>query len=113
MSGTLNKVILIGRLGADPEIKYTNSGIAVGNFNIATNETWTDKITTQKQEKTEWHRIVCWNKLAEIVGQYMKKGQVVYVEGRIQSREYEADGGIKKKVYEIVASEVKMLGSKS
>jgi len=109
----VNKVILIGRLGSDPELKTTTTGITVVNFNLATNESWTDKVTNQKQERTEWHRIVCWNKLAEIVGQYVKKGQLVYVEGKIQSREYEASDGIKKRVSEIIASDVKMLSPKN
>lgn len=109
MSGTVNKVILIGRLGSDPEVRTATTGVLVANFNLATNETWMDKNTQQKQERTEWHRIVCWNKLAEIVSQYVKKGNLIYIEGKIQSREYEGSDKIKRKVYEIIASDLKML----
>jgi single-strand DNA-binding protein len=92
MSKTLNKVTLIGRLGLDPEIKVTPSGVTVANLSIATNEIWIDKNTQQKQEKTEWHRVICWNKLAQIVQQYLKKGNLVYVEGKLQTRSYESNG---------------------
>ena len=88
MAGGVNKVILIGNLGADPELKYTPSGAAVVNFRIATGESWTDK-DGQKQERTEWHRIVVWNKLGELAAQYLVKGRQVYVEGRIQTREWQ------------------------
>lgn len=104
----LNKVILIGRLGADPELRYTSDGTSVATFNMATTETWKDK-NGNKQEKTEWHRIVAWRKLGEIAGEYLKKGRLVYIEGRIRSREYDAKDGTKRKVYEIEATDMKML----
>ena len=85
----MNKVILIGNLGKDPEIRYTPSGTAVANFSIATSESWTDKESGEKRERTEWHRIVAWGKLAEICGEYLHKGKQVYVEGRIQTRDWE------------------------
>jgi single-strand DNA-binding protein len=106
----LNKVLLIGRLGADPELRYTADGVPVATFNVATSETYKDKGGT-KQEKTEWHRVVAWRKLGEIAGEYLKKGKLVYVEGKIQSREYEGKDGVKRKTFEIIASEMKMLGS--
>ena len=81
-SGGINKVILIGNLGQDPEVRYTTNGGAVANFNLATNESWTDK-TGQKQERTEWHRIVVWGKMAEICGQYLSKGRQAYIEGKL------------------------------
>jgi single-strand DNA-binding protein len=104
----LNKVLLIGRLGADPELRYTAEGVPVATFNVATSETYKDKGGT-KQEKTEWHRVVAWRKLGEIAGEYLKKGKLVYIEGKIQSREYDGKDGIKRKTFEIIASEMKML----
>ncbi|MGZ7033042.1 MAG: single-stranded DNA-binding protein, partial [Thermoanaerobaculia bacterium] len=92
----INKVILVGRLGKDPEIRSTPSGTSVARFSLATDEKFTDR-NGEKQERTEWHNIVAWGKLAEICGQYLKKGKLVYVEGRIQSREYEGRDGIKRK----------------
>jgi single-strand DNA-binding protein len=106
---SVNKVILVGRLGADPELRYTTDGAPVASFNLATSETWKDK-GGNKQERTEWHRIVAWRKLGEIAGEFLKKGKLVYVEGRIQSREYEGRDGMKRKVYEIVATNMTMLG---
>jgi single-strand DNA-binding protein len=106
----VNKVILIGRLGADPELRYTTDGTSVATFNMATTETWKDK-NGNKQEKTEWHRIVAWRKLGEIAGEYLKKGRLVYIEGRIRSREYDAKDGTKRKIFEIEATEMKMLPS--
>jgi single-strand DNA-binding protein len=103
----LNKVLLVGRLGKDPELRYTNDGTPVATFTMATSETYKDKSGT-KQERTEWHNIVVWRKLAEIAGEYLKKGRLVYVEGRIQSREYEGKDGVKRRAYEIVASDMKM-----
>ena len=85
---SVNKVILIGNLGADPELRYTNNGTAVANFRIATNDQWTDK-NGEKQERAEWHNIVAWSKLGEICGKYLKKGRPVYVEGRLQTRQWE------------------------
>jgi len=109
--GTVNKVILVGRLGRDPELKYAPSGRAVANFSVATNESWKDK-EGNKQERTDWHRIVAWGKLAEIIGEYVKKGSLVYIEGRLQTRDYEDSNGVKKYITEVVASEMTMLGSK-
>ena len=105
----VNKVILIGRLGADPEMRYTADGTPVATFRIATTETRKNK-DGAKVDQTEWHRIVAWRKLGEISGEYLKKGKLVYVEGRIQSREFEGRDGVKRKTYEIVASTMKMLG---
>lgn len=109
--GSVNKAMVLGNLGKDPEVKFTNSGQAVANFSIATSEQWTDKATGNKQEKTEWHRIVVWGKTAENCGQYLAKGRQVYVEGRIQTREYEKDGQ-KRYTTEIVADRVVFLGGK-
>jgi single-strand DNA-binding protein len=105
----VNKVILIGRLGADPEIRYTADGTPVATFSLATTETWKNKDGT-KAEQTEWHRIVAWRKLGEISAEYLKKGKLVYVEGRIQSREYEGRDGVRRKAVEIIANNMKMLG---
>jgi single-strand DNA-binding protein len=105
----VNKVILIGRLGADPELRYTTDGSPVASFNLATSETWKDK-NGNKQERTEWHRIVAWRKLGERSAEYLKKGKLVYIEGRIQSREYEGRDGGKRKAYEIIATNMTMLG---
>jgi len=109
MSRSLNKVQLIGNLGKDPELKYTPSGVAVATFSIATSESWKDQDGNQ-QEKTEWHNIVAWRKLAEICGEYLKKGKKVYLEGKLQTRNYEKDG-IKRYVTEIVADQLIMLDS--
>jgi single-strand DNA-binding protein len=106
----VNKVILIGRLGADPEMRRTADGTPVATFRIATTESWKNK-DGSKAEQTEWHRIVAWRKLGEIAGEYLRKGKLVYVEGRIQSREYEDREGIKRKTFEIVANNMKMLGA--
>ena len=107
MSRSLNKVQLIGNLGKDPELKYTPSGVAVATFSIATSESWKDQEGNQ-QEKTEWHNIVAWRKLAEICGEYLKKGKKVYIEGKLQTRNYEKDG-VKRYVTEIVADQLIML----
>jgi single-strand DNA-binding protein len=112
MSGSVNKVILIGRLGKDPEIKYTPSGAPVAKFSLATDEVFKDK-SGETQKRTEWHNIVAWNKLAEICGEYLTKGKQVYIEGRIQSRQWEDQSGNKRTAYDIVAREMKMLGSKA
>ncbi len=108
MAGGINKVILVGNLGADPELRYTASGTAVAKFRIATSESFTDK-QGQKQERTEWHRITAWGKLAEICGQYLAKGKMVYIEGKIRSDTWEQDG-VKRYSYEIVADTMRMLG---
>ena len=110
MAGGINKVILIGNLGADPEVRFTPSGAAVANFRIATSESWTDKQTGQKQERTEWSRIVVWGKLAELCGEYLKKGRQCYVEGRLQTREWTDKEGKKNWTTEVVANTVQFLG---
>ena len=104
----VNKVILIGNLGKDPEVRYTPGGQAVANFNIATNENWTDKTGT-KQERTEWHKIVVWGKVAELCGEYLSKGRQVYIEGRLQTREWTNKEGAKQYTTEIVANQVVFL----
>lgn len=105
----LNKVILIGRLVRDPEVRYMPNGEAVCNFSVATSEKYTDK-NGQRQEVTEWHNVTMYRKLAEIAGEYLKKGSQVYLEGKIQSRKYQGKDGIERTAYEIIASEMKMLG---
>jgi single-strand DNA-binding protein len=105
----VNKVILVGNLGKDPEVRYTPSGQAVANFNIATSESWTDK-SGQKQERTEWHRIVVWGKQAEHCGEYLSKGRQVYVEGRLQTREWADKEGRKNYTTEVIATHVTFLG---
>jgi single-strand DNA-binding protein len=106
----VNKVVLIGRLGKDPEVRYTEGGAAVATFSLATEESFKDR-SGERQKRTEWHRIVTWEKLAEIAQQYLKKGMLVYIEGRIQSSEWEKDG-VKQRSFEIVASTVRMLEGK-
>jgi single-strand DNA-binding protein len=108
MAGGVNKVILVGNLGKDPELRYTASGTAVAKFSIATSETFTDR-QGAKQERTEWHRITAWGKLAEICGQYLSKGKMVYIEGKIRTEKYEKDG-VTKYSTEIVADTMRMLG---
>ena len=108
----LNKVILIGRLGRDPEVRYMPNGDAVCNFSVATSESWKDQ-NGVKQERTEWHEITLYRKLAEIAGQWLKKGSLVCVEGKIQSRKYTDKTGIERTAYDIIANEMKMLGGKS
>jgi single-strand DNA-binding protein len=105
----VNKVILVGNLGADPEIRYTPSGTAVANFRIATSENWTNK-EGQRETRTEWHRIVTFGKLAEICGEYLSKGKQVYIEGRIQTRQWDDKEGVKRYTTEIVANTMQMLG---
>lgn len=108
---SLNRVQLIGNIGKDPEVRYTSGGAAVASFSVATNESWKDK-EGNLQERTEWHNIVAWNRLAEICGEYLKKGAKVYVEGRMQTRSYEDKEGVKRYTTEIVAGDLIMLGSK-
>jgi single-strand DNA-binding protein len=109
MAGSgVNKVILVGNLGKDPEVRYTPGGQAVANFNIATNENWTDK-AGQKQERTEWHRIVVWGKQAELCAEYLSKGRQVYLEGRLQTREWNNKEGVKQYTTEVVANQVVFL----
>src|SRR3954469_18480883 len=105
MAGSVNKVILVGNLGRDPEVRYTPSGQSVANFTVATNEAWTDK-AGQKQERTEWHRVVVWGKAAENCGEYLSKGRSVYVEGRLQTREWTNKEGAKQYTTEVVANPV-------
>lgn len=107
----VNKVILVGNLGNDPEVRYMPNGNAVANVSLATSETWKDKSTGEQQEKTEWHRVVFFNRLAEIVEQYVKKGTKLYVEGRLQTRSWEQDG-VKRYSTEVVANEMQMLDSR-
>lgn len=109
---SVNKVILIGHLGKDPEVRYMPSGEAVANVTLATSETWKDK-SGEKQEKTEWHNVVFFKRLAEIVGEYLKKGSQIYVEGRITTEKWQDKEGKDRYTTKIVANEMKMLGSKS
>ena len=108
----VNKVILLGNVGGDPELRYTPSGAGVANFSIATNESWTDKNSGERQERTEWHRIVAWGRLAEICNQYLRKGSKVYIEGRLQTRSWEGQDGQRRYTTEIVANEMQMLDSR-
>ena len=108
---SLNKVMLIGNLGKDPEVRYTQNGTAVANFTMATTDRWTDG-SGERKEKTEWHRIVVWAKQAEIVGEYLKKGRQVYVEGSLQTREWTDREGQKRYTTEVKALRVQMLGSR-
>ena len=112
MARGVNKVILIGNLGNDPEIRYTASGAAVANISLATAESWRDKESGEQQERTEWHRIVFFGRLAEIVGEYLKKGSQIYVEGRLQTRKWQDKEGNDRYSTEIVANEMQMLGSR-
>lgn len=105
----MNKVILIGRLGRDPEVRYMPNGEAVCNFSVATSEAWNDR-NGQRQERTEWHNITMYRRLAEIAGQYLKKGSQVYLEGKIQTRKYTDKNGIERTAYDIIVNEMKMLG---
>ena len=107
----INKVILVGNLGQDPEIRYMPDGTAVASFTIATSETWKDKQTGEKKEQTEWHRIKAWRRLGEICGEYLSKGSQVYVEGKLQTRSWEKDG-VTRYTTEIVASTVQFLGGR-
>ncbi len=107
----VNKVILVGRLGRDPEVRYTSDGTAVANFTIATSIDWKDKQTGEKKERTEWHKIVAWRRLGEICGEYLSKGKQVYIEGSLQTREWQDQDGNKRWTTEIVANVMQMLGS--
>jgi single-strand DNA-binding protein len=108
---SVNKVILVGRLGRDPETRYTGGGQAVANFSVATDETYRDK-NGERQKRTEWHKIVVWGKQAEIAQQYLKKGSLIFIEGRIQSREWQDKEGQKRTSFEIVATNFRMLGGR-
>jgi single-strand DNA-binding protein len=111
MSASVNKVILIGNLGKDPEVRYMQNGDAVANITLATSETWKDK-NGERQEKTEWHRITFYRKLAEIVGKYVKKGMPIYLEGRLETRKWTDKGGIERYTTEVVSDDMKMLAPK-
>ena len=113
MAKGINKVILVGHLGRDPEVRYTPSGGAVANITLATSDAWKDKHSGQSQERTEWHKIVFFNRLAEIVEQYLKKGALIYVEGRLQTRKWQDQSGNDRYTTEIVANEMQMLSDRS
>jgi len=108
-SKSLNKATLIGHVGKDAEVRYTGAGMPVATFTIATNETWKDRNSGQTQERTDWHNVVVWNRLAEICGEYVKKGTRIYVEGRIQNRTYDDKDGNKRYISEIVANDIILL----
>lgn len=108
----VNKVILVGNLGQDPEVRYTQSSVAIANFSVATSESWKDKNTGEQKELTEWHRVVCYRRLAEIAGEYLKKGSKVYIEGRLQTRKWQDQQGQDKYTTEIVCNEMQMLDSR-
>lgn len=112
MARGVNKVILIGNLGADPEVKYMPSGDPIANIRLATSESWKDKSTGENVEKTEWHRVVFFKRLAEIAGEYLKKGSKVYIEGRIQTRKWQGQDGQDRYTTEIIANEMQMLDSR-
>jgi len=110
MGKSINKVILVGRLGRDPELKYTASGTPFCRFSMATDDSWTDKGSGERTERTEWHNIVVWDKLAEICNNYLTKGRIVYIEGRLQTREWDDQEGNKRKTTEIRARDMVLLG---
>ena len=109
---SVNKVILVGNLGRDPEVRYAPSGSAICNVSLATTRTWKNKDTGERQEETEWHRIVFYDRLAEIAGEYLKKGKSIYVEGRLKTRKWTDKDGVEKYTTEIIAQEMTMLGSR-
>ena len=113
MARGINKVILVGRLGADPEVRYTGSGTAIASLSVATSEQWTDKQSGQKQERTEWHRVKMFGRLAEIAGEYLKKGGQVYVEGSLRTDKYTGKDGIERYTTDIIASDLQMFGGRS
>jgi len=112
MARGVNKVILVGNLGADPEVKYMPNGNAVANVTLATSENWKDKQSGENREKTEWHRVVFFRRLAEIAGEYLKKGSQVYIEGKLQTRKWQDKNGVDRYTTEIVANEMQMLGGR-
>lgn len=112
MAKGINKVILIGNLGQDPETRYAPSGTAITNINLATSDTWKDKQSGQMQERTEWHRVIFFNRLAEVAGEYLRKGSKVYLEGRLQTRKWQDQNGQDRYTTEIVANEMQMLDSR-
>ena len=109
---SVNKVIIVGNLGRDPEVRYTPNGSAVCNVSVATTRSWKNKESGDKSEETEWHRVVFYDKLAEIAGEYLKKGRAVYVEGRLKTRKWQDKDGVEKYTTEIIASDMQMLGSR-
>lgn len=109
---SVNKVILVGNLGRDPEVRYAPSGSAICNVTLATSRNWKDRATNERREETEWHRVVFYDKLAEIAGEYLKKGRSVYVEGRLKTRKWTDKDGVEKYTTEIVAEEMQMLGGR-
>lgn len=109
MSRGINRVIIIGNLGTDPEVRYLPAGGAVANLTIATSESWTDKTTNEKKEATEWHRVVIYQRLAEIAGEYLRKGSKVYIEGRLRTRKWQDQQGVERYTTEIIANELQML----
>jgi single-strand DNA-binding protein len=112
MARGINKVILVGNLGNDPEVRYAANGSAIANISVATTDSWKDKNTGEQQDRTEWHRVVMFNRLGEIAGEYLKKGSQVYIEGRLQTRKWQDQSGQDKYSTEIVASEMQMLGGR-
>jgi len=112
MARGINKVILVGNLGQDPEVRYTANGSAVANISVATSEQWTDRQSGQKQEKTEWHRVIMFGRLGEIAGEYLRKGSQVYLEGKLQTRKWTDQQGVERYTTEIVANEMQMLGGR-
>lgn len=112
MARGINKVILVGNLGVDPEVRYTASGSAITNIRVATSESWRDKNTGETQERTEWHRVVFFNRLAEIAGEYLRKGSQVYLEGSLRTRKWQDQSGQDRYTTEIVANEMQMLGGR-
>jgi single-strand DNA-binding protein len=112
MAGSVNKVILVGRLGQDPEVRFTQGGTAVANLRIATDETWKDQ-NGERQQRTEWHTVVLWRRLAEICGQYLSKGRLVYIEGKLQTRSWQDREGNKRYSTEVQADNMVMLGGRS
>ena len=113
MARGVNKVILIGNLGQDPEVKYMPSGGAVSNISVATTDSWSDRASGERQERTEWHRVVLFKRLAEIAGEYLRKGSQVYIEGRLQTRKWQDGSGQERYTTEIVALDMQMLGPRS
>lgn len=112
MARGVNKVILVGNLGRDPEMKYTASGAAIANITVATSDSWNDKQTGEKVEKTEWHRVVAFQRLAEIMGEYLRKGSQVYIEGKLQTRKWQDQNGQDRYTTEVVANDMQMLGAR-
>ena len=112
MARGINKVTLIGNLGADPETRHTPSGSAVTNIRVATSESWKDKQTGERQERTEWHQVVIWNRLGEVAGEYLRKGSKVYIEGSLRTRKWQGQDGQDRYTTEIVASDMQMLDSR-